>query len=352
MNTVNQGPLIVGIESTTLSPQDITRLQSPAVGGVLLFARNFDHREQLIELTHAIHKVRSPPLIIAVDQEGGRVQRFKQGFTLLPAMRTLGLLYDQDPEQALHMTEFCGWLLASELLASGVDLSFAPVVDIDYGQNAMLGDRCFHADSHVVAALATQLITGLHKAGMQAVAKHFPGHGHVDTDSHLEMPIDERPLSDFEQQDLIPYKHLIANDLKAIMLAHLTVPQVDPQSIGFSKTWVQYLRQNLQFNGLIFSDDIGMKAITQYPMHDRIQNVLNAGCDLVICGNELPKLDELLSTSTFQVNPISNTTLSHFHGHNKLSWDDLLQHPYYQQNQPHLQALTDNATLQGELWQE
>src|SRR3954447_5241959 len=254
------GPIMLDIGGTRLTPADREKLEHPLVGGVILFTRNYSSFEQLAQLTAEIHALRTPPLLIAVDHEGGRVQRFREGFTRLPPMRELGIIWDEHPATARHLAKAAGFVLAAELRAAGVDFSFTPVLDMDYGQSTVIGDRAFHSAPRVIAELAHHLVSGLKLGGMAAVGKHFPGHGYIEADSHTELPIDHRSYHDIETNDLIPFRKLIDFGLPAIMPAHVIYPQVDSRPAGFSEIWLkEILRKNLGFEGCIFSDDLSME---------------------------------------------------------------------------------------------
>jgi len=287
---------MVDVGGLELNPDDIERLQHPQVGGVILFARNFAAPLQLIQLTHSIRELRSPHLLIAVDHEGGRVQRFRHGFTPIPAMAQLGKLWDRDPAQAIAAARGCGFVVASELQAHGVDFSFAPVLDVDYGESSVIGDRALHRDPNVIAVLAEALQAGLNAAGMNAVGKHFPGHGYVRADSHLEVPVDDRSLAEISAADLIPFQRLARSGIAGMMPAHVIYPKVDPKPAGFSSVWLQkVLRGQLGFDGLIFSDDLSMEgASTAGGAVARANAALNAGCDMVLLCNDPRAQDSLL----------------------------------------------------------
>src|SRR5271155_4857990 len=243
------GPLMIDIAGTELTPEDIQVLSHPLVGSVILFSRNYRDVPQLAALTAAIRAIRSPALLIAVDHEGGRVQRFREGFTRLPAARLLGRRFDQDPRDALNLAQSVGWLMASELRAVGVDFSFAPCVDLDYGVSEIIGDRALHSDPDAVAALAVAYMSGMREAGMAAVAKHFPGHGAVVADSHVALPLDRREFVDLEA-DIRPYRLLIDNNLAGVMAAHVVYPAVDPLPASLSHRWIAgVLRGELGFHG-------------------------------------------------------------------------------------------------------
>ncbi|OGA18162.1 MAG: beta-N-acetylhexosaminidase [Betaproteobacteria bacterium RIFCSPLOWO2_02_FULL_63_19] len=262
-------------------------LTHPLVGGVILFARNFESPEQLRRLTSEIRALRDPKLLISVDHEGGRVQRFKQGFTHIPAMRRLGILADRDRALALATAEAAGCVLAAELLSRGVDFSFTPVLDVDFGASSVIGDRAFDSNPTRVGELAGALLHGMGQAGMAGVGKHFPGHGHVRADSHVAVPIDERELARIDAEDMVPYRMLIPRGLAGVMPAHVIYPKVDSRPAGFSEIWLmRILREQLEFDGMIFSDDLSMKgASVAGDMIARAKAALDAGCDMVLVCN-------------------------------------------------------------------
>ncbi|CAM5778986.1 beta-N-acetylhexosaminidase [Castellaniella caeni] len=296
-NPLPPGPVMVDVAGFELTEAEQARLRHPQVGGVILFTRNFADRAQLTALCQAIHAVRSEPLLIAVDHEGGRVQRFRtDGFTPIPAMRALGEWYDQDPQAALHGATETGFVLASELRACGVDFSFTPVLDLDHGVSQVIGNRSFHADPAVVSLLARALVQGLAQAGMAACGKHFPGHGAVAADSHLAIPVDDRPLDDILGADAAPYGWLGDLVLPAVMPAHVIYPQVAPEPAGFSRRWVTgILREQLAYDGVVFSDDLTMEgASVAGDIHARAQAALAAGCDMVLVCNRPDLADTLL----------------------------------------------------------
>jgi beta-N-acetylhexosaminidase len=281
------GPLMIDIAGTELTPEDIQVLKQPLVGSVILFSRNYRDVQQVAALTAAIRALRSPHLLIAVDHEGGRVQRFREGFTRLPAARLLGRRYDEDSRGALGLTHSIGWLMASELRAVGVDFSFAPCVDLDYGVSEIIGDRAFHKDPDAVAALAVAYMAGMREAGMAAVAKHFPGHGAVIADSHVALPMDRRRFVDLEA-DIRPYRPLIDNNLAAVMGAHVVFPAIDALPASLSKRWVTgVLRGEMGFHGCVFADDLTMAGAAAFGgVIERAELAFTAGCDVLpICND-------------------------------------------------------------------
>jgi len=297
------GPVMVDVAGYALTKEEKKRLRHPLVGGVILFARNFQNRRQLTALTRQIHKARKEPLLILVDHEGGRVQRFREdGFTPLPAMRELGALWERDPLLAMRLATEAGYVLAAELRACGVDMSFTPVLDLDYGVSKVIGNRAFHRDPRVVAMLSRALIQGLQLAGMSACGKHFPGHGFVEADSHHEIPVDERPLERILEEDGAPYAWLGDAILPSVMPAHVIYPKVDRHPAGFSKRWVRdILRKRLGYDGVVFSDDLTMEgASVAGDILARANAALGAGCDMVLVCNRPDLADDLLSRLEFE----------------------------------------------------
>lgn len=293
---------MVDVERHCLSDHERERLRHPLVGGVILFSRNFADRAQLAALCAEIHALRDEPLLIAVDHEGGRVQRFRSdGFTPLPSMRALGELWHEDAQRAMTAATAVGFVLAAELRACGVDLSFTPVLDLDYGVSKVIGDRAFHRDPAVVAMLARALIQGLGKAGMAACGKHFPGHGALEADSHHEIPVDSRDLATILREDAAPYSWLGDLVLPSVMPAHVIYPSVDTAPAGFSRVWVHdILRRRLGYDGVVFSDDLTMEGATVAgDILARAQAALTAGCDMVLVCNRPDLADELLSRLEF-----------------------------------------------------
>ncbi len=292
------GPVVVDVLGPTLTEEDMQRLRHPAAGAVILFARNYQSPEQLLLLCEEIKKQREPELPICVDHEGGRVQRFREGFTLIPPMRTLGKAWDRDRNLGREAATCIGYIIAAELGAHGVDFSFAPVLDLDYGGSSVIGDRALHFDPTAVGALGACLVRGLGQGGMAAVAKHFPGHGYAEADSHVAVPKDERAFKEIFRKDILPYKAVIEAGLAGVMPAHVIYPQVDAEPAGYSKHWLQeVLRKQLGFQGLVFSDDLSMEgaAVAGGPP-ERARAALEAGCDMVLLCNDPQGLDALLES--------------------------------------------------------
>ena len=302
-----RGPVVLGIEGTRLGTSDRERLLHPSTGGVILFTRNFESPGQLLALTAEIHALRTPALLIAVDHEGGRVQRFRDGFTAIPPMSTLGAIWDRDLAGAAREAERLGVTLARELRAHGIDFSFAPVLDLDYGKSSVIGDRAFHRNPNAVAHLASAFHRGLRAGGMAGVGKHFPGHGHVAADSHTDVPIDPRDPAAIAAHDLVPFGVLVKRGLEAVMPAHVIYPEVDTRPAGYSRRWLrEILRERLGFDGLIFSDDLGMAgaaiadsgAAAGQDAGDlvaRAEAAVAAGCDMVLACNDFAAADVLLA---------------------------------------------------------
>jgi len=310
------GPVMLDVAGTTLTPEDEARLSHPLVGGVILFSRNYESTRQLTALTASIHALRSPPLLIAVDHEGGRVQRFRDGFTRIPPMRELGKIWDEHPKRAKHLAQQAGFVLAAELRACGIDFSFTPVLDVDYGSSGVIGDRAFHSEPQAIAELAHSLLQGLRQGGMHTVGKHFPGHGFVRADSHLEIPVDERSYTDIELCDLIPFRQMVNFGLTAVMPAHVIYPRVDNLPAGFSKKWLKdILRGELGFEGCIFSDDLSMEGATVAGgIVQRAEAALNAGCDMVLVCNRPDLADELLADLKWDMPATSKARLAQMRG--------------------------------------
>lgn len=294
--TLPLGPVMADVAGLQLTADDVLRLQHPLLGGVILFARNFESPEQLKALTLSIHALREPALPIAVDHEGGRVQRFRNGFTEIPPMRMLGQQWEISPEGATMLAKNVGYVIATELVSHGVDFSFAPVLDVDWGESGVIGDRAFHQNPMVIAELAKALVAGMAEGGMASVGKHYPGHGYVRADSHHEIPIDDRNFDEIDKADLIPFRTLAKHGMSAVMPAHVIYSQVDALPAGFSSKWLKdILRNELGFDGLIFSDDLSMEgAASAGTVTQRAHAALNAGCDMVLLCNDPARADELL----------------------------------------------------------
>ena len=319
---MNKASLMIDIEGPFLSQEDIELIGSPHVGGLILFERNFLDRNQITDLCFEI-KSKKPEIIIAVDQEGGRVQRFKKGFSQIPPMQRLGDLVSYDKHAGLDLCKNAGWLIASELIASGIDLSFSPVLDLDQDLSSIIGDRAFSDQIDIVIECARAFIFGMNEAGMACVGKHFPGHGSISEDSHLEKPIDRRALNEIENKDLIPFKELI-NNLDGIMTAHILFPEVDERITTFSKIWIkQILREQMKFEGMIFSDDLSMEGTSEFKsFYDKTKNAIISGCEMIlICNNREGAKDAL---KYFEENKIeaSEKTFSMLMA-NDVSWKDL-----------------------------
>ena len=314
--TLALGPLMLDVAGTELTADDRRRLLHPLTGGVILFARNYSGPGQLAALTAEIHGLRNPPLIIGVDQEGGRVQRFRDGFAAIPAMRALGEAWDADSHHARQLASDAGFVLASELRAHGVDLTFAPVLDVDHGRSGVIGDRALHSDPRAVADLGRALLQGLRQGGMNGVGKHFPGHGHVRADSHLEVPVDGRSYPEIESADLAPFRRAIEAGLGAVMPAHVIYTQVDDRPAGYSEHWLkQVLRGKLGFGGVVFSDDLAMEgAAVAGGVVARAEAALSAGCDMALLCNQPEKADELLDELDYSMPAVSLARLGRMHG--------------------------------------
>jgi beta-N-acetylhexosaminidase len=307
---------MVDVAGHELTAEDRELLRHPAVGGIILFARNYGSPRQVSALIDEIHRLRDPHLLVAVDQEGGRVQRFRDGFTRLPPLACLGRIYEHDRPRARHLAEVTGWLMATELRSIGVDISFAPVLDLDHGVSTVIGNRALHKRPAVVAELAQAYQRGMHSAGMAATGKHFPGHGAVVADSHHDLPVDSRRYEDIAQWDLIPFERMIHNGLAAVMMAHVIYAEVDPLAAGFSPFWIRdVLRQRLGFQGVVFSDDLSMAAAAcagDYP--DRAITALEAGCDMVLVCNTREAAATVAETLLAYINPVTHSRLVRMHG--------------------------------------
>jgi beta-N-acetylhexosaminidase len=309
------GPLMIDLEGPTLTAEDRELLRHPFIGGVILFSRNYQNLEQLRALTDDIHSLRDPRLLIAVDQEGGRVQRFRKPFSELPALAVIGELFDRNRADAVAMATDCGWLMAVELRAVGMDFSFAPVLDLRTTYSSIIGDRAFHADPQIVARLARAYVVGMRDAKMSAVGKHFPGHGCVAADSHRELPVDDRDFYDIEQADLLPFRALVESGIEGIMTAHVLYPKVDNCAAGYSKTWIdQTLRRNMHFDGVVFSDDLNMAGADAEGGHvERARKAIAGGCDVLLICNHREAVAEVLDAMGSQIYPLIQARLMRMH---------------------------------------
>ncbi len=345
------GPVMLDLRGTQLDDEEREILCHPLVGGVILFSRNFESPEQVAALIAEIHALRSPPLLIAVDQEGGRVQRFRTGFTRLPAMRRFGEIYEHDHRRARQLAEQCGWVMASELRAIGVDISFAPVLDLDYGISAVIGDRSYHRRPHIVAELAAATMHGMQRAGMAATGKHFPGHGAVEADSHEAIPEDGRRLEDILAEDVAPYELMITNGMAAVMPAHVIYTAVDENPAGFSPFWLQQiLRKRLSFQGVIFSDDLNMEGASVAGDYvARAEAALNAGCDMVLICNNPEAARIILRGIDYKPTPVLHARLARLHGRHPMTLEALHKDPAWRQAIAAMQELEENPTLDLDL---
>jgi beta-N-acetylhexosaminidase len=327
------GPVMLDLEGTSLTQEEQQMLRHPAVGGVILFARNYNSQEQLTELCREIHTQRSPHLLIAVDHEGGRVQRFREGFTHLPPAAWYGEAYAQSQSRGLKLAELGGWLMAAELRTCGVDFSFAPVLDLGHPISKVIGDRAFSTDPEIVYRLAHAWMSGSHSAGMAVVGKHFPGHGGVEGDSHTELPVDERRFEDIEIEDLRPFEQMIHSGMEAVMPAHVIYSRIDRDLAGFSRFWLQnVLRERLGFQGIIFSDDLNMAAANAAGSYaSRAEAALSAGCDMVLVCNNRPAALEVVDRLKAYDDPATHVRLVRMHGRKPRSLQELHQDPLWHQ---------------------
>ncbi|MCU7884085.1 MAG: beta-N-acetylhexosaminidase [Candidatus Thiodiazotropha sp. (ex Lucinoma annulata)] len=345
------GPVMLDLEKTSISEDEERLLSHPAVGGVILFSRNFESQAQLTALCADIHAIRTPHLLIAVDHEGGRVQRFREGFTPLPAAAWYGDHYLKQPDQGLKLAEQGGWLMASELRACGVDFSFAPVLDLGLGISEVIGDRAFSQDAEVVARLAQAWMQGSHSAGMAVVGKHFPGHGAVEADSHLALPVDQRRFEDLEMEDLRPFERMINAGMEAIMPAHVIYSHIDKDLAGFSPFWLgNVLRKQLGFQGVIFSDDLNMAAAKEAGGHaDCASAALSAGCDMVLVCNNRPAAIEVLDQLKDYNDPAAHVRLVRMHGRKQKTLQQLHFDPRWKSAVHRLSVAPEEASLDLDL---
>jgi beta-N-acetylhexosaminidase len=341
------GPLMIDLLGTTISAEEQELLRHPLVGGVILFTRNYVDPDQLTQLVAAIHAERSPPLIVAVDHEGGRVQRFRTGFSVLPSARRIGHAFDQDARAGLELARRMGWLMAAELRSVGVDISFAPDVDVDYGISEIIGDRAFHARPQAVGQLAVAYMHGMRDAGMAATAKHFPSHGAVVADSHVTLPVDRRELADLSD-DLAPYTRLIANGLPAVMVAHVLFPAVDSAPTSLSSRWIRdVLRGELGFQGVVFADDLSMggAAAAYGDIVTRARKALSAGCDMLPVCNNRSGVVTLLERLDVEPEPASRLRLVRMHGRDGIARQELISSPDWKRSRELLARCAAAPTL-------
>lgn len=319
------GPVMIDLVGYRLSDTEREWLKHRAVGGVIVFTRNYRDRAQLTELAAEIHAVRNPSLLVAVDQEGGRIQRFRDGFSALPAMRSIGRAFDQSPDLALDVATRMGWLMAAELRACSVDLSFAPVVDIDRGLAEVIGDRALHSSGAIVSELAAAVMAGMRTGGMMATAKHFPTHAGAIADSHKALAVDNREYADIFD-DLEPYRHLIAAGLHAVMVAHVVFPRLDPRPASLSDWWIKaQLREELGFTGAVISDDLSMQGLAAAgDIVERALQALRAGSDMVLVCNDTAAIPRVLDALEDYNDPAAQLRLMRLRGTGHVHWPELV----------------------------
>ena len=332
---------MIGIAGLQLAAQDRELLAHPASGGVILFDRNYEDPQQLEALVADIHGLREPRLLVAVDQEGGRVQRFRSRFTRLPPPARFGSLYDDNPGPAVKLIGDCGWLMAAELRACGVDFSFAPALDLHTRESVVIGNRALHRDPQVVAMLAHAFTTGMSRAGMCGVGKHFPGHGSVAGDSHLVLPVDDRDLETIRSADMLVFERMIRYGLPAVLAAHVVYPKVDARPAGYSHVWLkQVLRAELGFTGAVFSDDLGMAgASLDGGAPEQVRRALDAGCDMVLLCNDRAAAESVIDDHPNGGSALRSARLARMHGRNRTPWQDLQADPRHRDTARTIAAL-------------
>ena len=342
------GPVMLDLVGTSMTQEEREMLLHPQTGGVILFTRNYESPEQISELINEIHSLRSPHLLVAVDHEGGRVQRFRDGFTHIPPAAIYGETYAKDKKQAKYLARQCGWLMAAECRAVGIDMSFAPVLDIGLGVSGVIGDRAFHSKTDIIALLAHEYMSGMSEAGMSATGKHFPGHGSVKEDSHVGHPVDPRDLTEIMMKDVLPFQRMIHYGLAAVMPAHVVYPAVDDLPAGYSTTWLQkILRQQLEFQGVIFSDDLSMKAAgVAGDFAGRAKAALQAGCDMVLVCNHTEAAQQVLESLQDYSNPVSQSRLIRMHGRGKIDRQELITSDRWKSAVALVEALGDTPNLE------
>ncbi|VAW57624.1 beta-N-acetylglucosaminidase [hydrothermal vent metagenome] len=339
------GPVMLDLVGIAITPEEREMLCHPQTGGVILFSRNYESPEQITKLVKEIHALRSPQLLVAVDHEGGRVQRFREGFTQIPAAGRVGDIYATDKFLAQQLAQDCGWLMAAECRAVGIDMSFAPVLDIDIGLSGVIGDRAYNASPVIIAELANAYMKGMQQAGMAATGKHFPGHGSVKEDSHIAQPIDNRPLNAIMAEDMRPFEHMIAHGLAAMMPAHVIYPAVDDKPAGYSSIWLQQiLREKLNFQGVIFSDDLSMNAAgVSTEFSEKAEKALSAGCDMVLVCNHVEAAQQVLMSLEGYSNAASQTRLMTMQGREALTRQALMSSQRWKMVVEKLVRLNDDS---------
>ncbi len=342
------GPVMMDLVGTQISDTERELLLHPQTGGVILFTRNFESIEQITALVQEIHALRTPHLLIATDHEGGRVQRFHEGFTRLPPASVFGEMYKHDQNRARECAELTGWLMAAELRTINVDFSFAPVLDLAQGVSGVIGDRAFHSKPEIAATLAYAFMHGMSLAGMSAVGKHFPGHGGVAEDSHLALPVDHRDMATLLRSDVIAFEKMIRNNLPAIMPAHVIYDQVDDKPAGYSSIWLQQiLRDRLKFPGVIFSDDLSMEAAGIGGSYsERALLALDAGCDMVLVCNHPDGVAEVVEALAGYTNPTSQLRLTRMHGKNEINREALFASAKWQKVNKMIEELDDSPWME------
>lgn len=342
------GPVMLDLVGTSITPEEREMLKHPQTGGVILFTRNYESPEQIAALVAEIHSLRSPHLLVSVDHEGGRVQRFRDGFTHIPPAAVYGKAYAEDKKKAKQLAHKCGWLMAAECRAVGIDMSFAPVLDIGIGVSGVIGDRAYHSKPEIIAQLAHEYMSGMNQAGMSATGKHFPGHGSVKEDSHIGHPVDSRSLEDIMMEDVIPFERMIHFGLAAVMPAHVVYPAVDDKPAGYSSIWLQQiLRQKLDFQGVIFSDDLSMEAAGVAGGYaDRAGRALQAGCDMVLVCNHTDAAQQVLESLENYSNPASQMRLIRMHGRGKINRNELIASDEWKSTVAMIEKLGDTPNLE------
>ena len=340
---LTMGPVMLDVEGYTLTSNEHDKIAHPNTGAIILFSRNIDTPEQVRDLIRQIRSARNGPVLIATDQEGGRVQRLKKGFTRLPPAACYARC-DNDAAATLALSESAGWLMATELRSIDIDFSFAPILDIDCGISEIIGDRAFSQDPEQTAQFASAFRKGMNLGGMAAVGKHFPGHGAVSLDSHVALPIDERPLEAIRHKDLYPFRQLIAEGLEGIMPAHVVYSQIDPNPAGFSSFWVrQILRDEMGFQGAIFSDDLSMAGAASIGnFQQRAEAALAAGCDMILVCNQPEEAEAVLDAIPIAPKPETNQSLLKMKGKLSLDYSQLAGNREWQQASYQINKITEN----------